>query len=445
MAAIEATEVHCSVDEENGGDLLRVDSIDGTDEKFNVVARKGFYGKQAVLVTVADGDFAVDLSARTTTFTIEFTVIYDFNQVSDLNTVTAVRSLPFKVTPQVLFANIVDTFDADYNGEKNSSGSHRVLASADGEKTFNPGNDYVITDLVANTSGVTVDRDEDGDWRFVSTREIDGITFDVTFVRKVDADNADAQVFKKQFIANVGKNHSPVLIEQIRRNNEFTFHTREGEYGLDANGNVTLTTDMLFGDVDLELGDKLTFDASVTSVVSSTMCTVRVSDDGLMLYITFNMRGETDLTVGIKDRTGETVKATFKIKNIDRPSPSFMDTVKISYESHPYIWLGVAAGVLALILFIILLIILLKRRKRKQEELEAILVSEMELEEQMMRLSGGIGSAPYQSFGYLPPTMPVQNDPGLMIGGGDNTPKTDVIGLNPGSDQNDNTDGGLNM
>ncbi len=89
---------------------------------------------------------------------------------------------------------------------------------------------------------------------------------------------------------------------------------------------------------------------------------------------------------------------------------------------------------LVLILFIILLIILLKRRKRKREELEAILVSEMELEEQMMRLAGGPAAAPYQSYGYLPPTMPVQNDPNLMLGaGGVTPPQNNAIGLNPGA------------
>ena len=74
----------------------------------------------------------------------------------------------------------------------------------------------------------------------------------------------------------------------------------------------------------------------------------------------------------------------------------------------------------------------MKRKKRKREELEAMLVSEMELEEQMMRLAGGMG-VPYQSYGYLPPTMPVQQDPGLMLGGGAGAPtNNNAIGLNPG-------------
>ena len=55
----------------------------------------------------------------------------------------------------------------------------------------------------------------------------------------------------------------------------------------------------------------------------------------------------------------------------------------------------------------------------------------MELEEQMMRLAGGAGAAPYQSYGYLPPTMPVQNDPNLMLGTGGGAPaNNNAIGLN---------------
>ena len=436
IAPLPATNVHCSAEEENGGNILRVSAAgdENVPQKCLISARKGFYGTQSVLITVADGDLATDLSARTVMFTVTFTVVYDFSQVNELNTLSAVRCLPFKVTPEKLFKEIKDTFDKSYVSSGNDGGRN-VLMSAEEEPVFNPGSDYYIENLVQNDANVTVNRDEDGDWQFVCTREVDRISFNVTFKRKVDANDPNAQTFQRTFNAHVGKNSSPVLLEQIRRNGELMFHTRDGQdYSLDSNGSVTITTDMLFNDIDKDNGDRLVFDPAVTEVVSGTMCSVRVSEDGLMLYLTFNTRGETDLTVGIKDRTGETVKVTFKIKNIDRPSPSFMENIKISYESHPYIWLGAAIGVLVLILFIILLVILLKRRKRKQEELEAILVSEMELEEQMMRLAGGTGSAPYQSFGYLPPTMPTQNDPGLMIGGGSNAPQNDVIGLNPGQE-----------
>ena len=47
-------------------------------------------------------------------------------------------------------------------------------------------------------------------------------------------------------------------------------------------------------------------------------------------------------------------------------------------------------------------------------EIEALLASEAELEEDMLRLSGG--AVPYRSYGYLPPTTQTMNDPNLMLG-----------------------------
>ncbi len=445
VTPLDTDDAHCSVEENTSGSILSVEPIvveGAAVDKFTVVSRPGFYGTQTVLVTVADGDLSTDFNARTVMYTISFTVIYDFSQVDELKTVSAKRSLPVKITPEKLFKDIRDTYSGS-DDAIDSVSSGRALLSADENKTFNPGSDYIIKELTPDDANVTVNLDSDGDWQFVCTREAT-LSFHVSFIRKVDEGNDNAQVFGKTFTAVVGKNSSPELIEQIRRNGEFTFHTRDGEYGLDSNGRVTLTTDMLFGDVDIKDGDVLTFDPAVTEVVSSTMCTVEVSEDGLLLYLTFNTRGETDITIGVKDRTGETVKSTFRIKNIDRPEPSFMDSIIISYESYPFIWLGAGAGLLLLILLIILIVILVKRRKRKQEELEAILLSEMELEEQMMRLAGGAASMPYQSFGYLPPTVPVQNDPGMMLGGGENAAQTDVIGLNPGADQpNGNSDNNM--
>ena len=445
MLPIGTDNIHCTDTTDCGGNLVDVDISADSDGKCIITPRKGFYGTQSIQITVADGDLSTDINARTVILNITVNIVYDFGQIAQLNRITAIRSLPTKVTTAKLFPDIVDTYNEDYFNEEGSE----VRSSADGEqKTFNAGEDYVIISLTPNVANVTVNKDAEGDWQFVCTREMDEITFNVEFVSKLDYDfvlgapKDGAQKYTKTFAASVGKNHAPTLLDTFKRDIGYTFHTRQGDYGLDGNGTVALTTTMLFSDVDLALGDRMVFDPKSTEVVSPTMCSVRVSDDGTILYLTFKVRGETQLTVGVKDRTGETVKATFTVKNIDRPEPSFMNMIKISYETHPFIWLGVGIGLLVLILFIILLIILLKRRKRKREELEAILVSEMELEEQMMRLAGGAGAAPYQSYGYLPPTMPVQNDPNLMLGTGGGAPaNNNAIGLNPGASSGDAQNG----
>ena len=429
--------IHCTTDTDNGESLIKIEVLDDTDEQiFTLTPRKGYYGKQSVQVMVADGDLSSDISARTASFTITITSIYDFAQVQTLNTVNAIRSLPTTVTPEILFPDIVDTFDSSVvSGGKSSARRGNVLASAEGDSIFNPGNDYIITNLTPNAPSIDVrqNTDEFGNiyWQFTCPREMDNLQFTATFIRRIDENNPNAQTFSKNFTAVVGKNSAPKLKDNFRRDGGFTFTTRDGDYGLNQNGTVTLRAEDLFDDeeVALQLGDKLVFDPSITSVVSTTMCSITFSEDNTLMYLTFNMRGETEITVGVKDLTGETVTATFIIKNIDRPEAAFFDSIKISYEKYPFIWLGVGIGVLALIVFIILLIILLKRRKRKREEIEAILLSEMELEEQMLRLSGGVGGAPYQSFGYLPPTMNVQSDAGLMLGSGGNAPAPDAVGL----------------
>ncbi|MCH5165806.1 MAG: hypothetical protein J1G01_05340 [Clostridiales bacterium] len=440
MGAETAQAIHCTGGLDFGGDIFEVDYASETElHKCVITPRNCFYGTQILSITIADGDPLSDPDARTTSFTVTINVVYDYSQITSLQNMTAIRSLPTKVTVEKLFPNISDKYDANFSTGKGVG--RYVFTSADGEeKVYNPGSDYIITSLTANGSYITVSKDADDDWQFVCTREAEEILFNVTFVRKIDYDFANqtpkpgAYSYNSKFTATVGKNHQPKLLENFKRESGYIFYTRASDYGLDSSGTVELAPELLFSDEDISKGDRLLFDAKVTEVLSSTLCTVRVSGDGTKLFLTFNYRGETQLTVGVKDRTGETVKATFTIKNTDRPEASFFTKIMISYETYPFVWLGVGIGILALIVFIIILIILLKRRKRKREELEAILISEMELEEQMMRLASSSNTTPFQSFGYMPPMMNVQNDPGLMLGTGGGVPPTNnAIGLNPGA------------
>ncbi|MBD5132244.1 MAG: hypothetical protein HDT28_06650 [Clostridiales bacterium] len=427
-------DIHCTIGTDNGGNIVNVELVDGSIDQLRIIPRKGFYGTQDVSIVVSDGDLMNDPDARTVSFSVRVTSIYDINNVIDLNRVNAIRSIPTKVTSEMLFNEVTDTYDNTLSiGTGDGSPSAVALASDDEEKTFNPGRDYVITGLSTISPDVTIGLDNDGDWSFVCTREIESVSFDVTFVKRTDIENGveNPTTYTRQFPVTVGKNHAPTLLDNFTRATGYTFYTRESDYGLDGNGTIALTTGMLFTDLDLELGDRLLFDPNAMSVTSPTMVSLRVSDDRTILYLTYNYKGETDLTIGVVDRTGETTKATIHVKNVDRPSAPFMSLVKISVETYPYIWLGVGIGILLLILLIILLIVLLKRRKRKREELEAVLISELELEEQMLRIAN-TSNAMYQSFGYLPPTMPQQADPGLMIGGGSAAPNNNVIGLNPG-------------
>ncbi|MDE6200522.1 MAG: hypothetical protein K2M47_01390 [Clostridiales bacterium] len=415
----ETSNLHCELDSESAGDLVNI-AISDNNTTCSFIPKKGYYGEQTISIMVADiieGDDTASYGVAE--FTIDFVIGYNIAD-EKLNDITAIRSLPTVVKPSMLFRELSDTYGIkDHATEQPGK--------------FNPGADYVITDLSA--SGVVVRKDGD-DWVFVSDKVADQVKFNVTFKNKSAVDDPNVKSINMSFNASIGKNHEPKLLDNFKNQKEegYLFQTGNGQYDLNNNGTVLLTPSMLFSDADIEVGDKLTFDAKTISVSAPTICSVRVSDDGTQLYLTFNCRGECDLTVGVMDLTGETTKVTFKVKNIDRPDPSFWDKIVISYEVYPFIWWGVGAGILLIIALIILIVLLLKRRKRKREELEAILISEMELEEQMMRLgAGSMGAMPYQSYGYLPPTMNIQNDPNLMLGSGAAAPTPGAIGLNPGA------------
>ncbi|MCH5161610.1 MAG: hypothetical protein J1G04_06225, partial [Clostridiales bacterium] len=408
---------HCVLDSDSASDLVQIDIADNMNN-CTFTPKAGYYGEQYVSVIVADVVEGGDtMEYSTVEFILHFIISYDISD-SKLNDITAIRSLPTKIDAAALFNSIDDTFGIkDHATEEPGK--------------FNPGADYAITELTAS-GNVRVYKDGD-DWMIKGEAVAENIRMNVTFKNKTALDDPDVKSIHMTFNVTVVKNNMPTLKDFIKNNNEegLLFETGRGSYVLDNNGTAMLNPTDLFDDAELPLGDQLTFDAKSVSVSSPTICSVRVSEDGTLLYITFNYNGECDITVGVMDCTGEVTKVTFKIKNIDRPDPSFWDKIMISYEVNPIIWWGIGIGILVLIALIILIVILVKRRKRKQEELEAILLSEMELEEQMMRL-GASSMGMMQSFGYLPPTMPTQNDPGLMLGAGENAPpQGGAIGLNP--------------
>ena len=83
---------------------------------------------------------------------------------------------------------------------------------------------------------------------------------------------------------------------------------------------------------------------------------------------------------------------------------------------------------LAALLGAVALIIIgvVRHKKHVQAEVEALLVSEMQLEEQMMKLSAAQNA--YNPYAALPPTSQPA-DPGLMLGS-TTPPQNQTIGLN---------------
>ncbi len=104
--------------------------------------------------------------------------------------------------------------------------------------------------------------------------------------------------------------------------------------------------------------------------------------------------------------------------------------MRVSFESNKLVWVIVICAVALLLIILIIIIAVLSKRKREREELEALLVSEMEIEEQMLKLAGGPSPTDYQSFGYLQ-SAPMEQTPDLMLGAGMNDPSQAVGELAP--------------
>lgn len=163
----------------------------------------------------------------------------------------------------------------------------------------------------------------------------------------------------------------------------------------------------------------------------STLIDVTADTQNNALVFHFKSRGETTLTVRIEDAVGiYTYK--FDIGNLDLPAPNFFIGIISRIQSNPLIFIIIACAILLLLILLIIIIAAARKKKKMREEIEALLVSEMELEEQMLRLAAGPSPTSYQSYGYLPPTQGAQQ-PGLMLGAGQTGADPNAaIGLNPG-------------
>ena len=166
--------------------------------------------------------------------------------------------------------------------------------------------------------------------------------------------------------------------------------------------------------------DELTFIDVKSQKPSLVSAYIETDEDGVKrLVLKFTARGESEITISVADETGEAVSRKFIAINEDLPAPSFMTRLAASFEGNTVMWIVIICCVALLLLILIIIIAVAKKRKRAREELEALLVSEMEIEEQMLKLAGGPAPTDYQSFGYLPPVADEPTaEPNMMLGEG---------------------------
>lgn len=410
------------------------DPNDAYNIKCLIQPQTGFYGSQSVVITVSDGS-EYDPSARQEQFTVKFKISYNFADITQLNDVTALRGMTTRLTPELLVSEIDNTYVA---GSKNASRVRRasdsgVSVSADEQESsypkFNPGADYVVSKVTVPASYTDYVRvsENDGTWQFRAMRLTTqgDIELSAEFMLATDVGKENAVAYPATFKVHIDENPKPELIDAFK--NGYTFYKSGEGYLLNDDGVVNLTPDKMFTD---NKGDILKFVSAKSKIPSLVDVKVTAEDN---LEIHFFANGKAEITVEVADTTDEPKSFTFTIINIDMPDPSFWQSIVISFESHTWVWIGILGAVILAIIILIIVIIAIKHRKRKREELEAILLSEMELEEQMMRLAAP-GATAYQSYGYLPPTVNAQQDPNMLLGTGSGfDPLNNAIGLNPGA------------
>ncbi|MCM1368629.1 MAG: glycine rich domain-containing protein [Roseburia sp.] len=400
--------------------------------------KQGFYGNGAVEITVADGDLYIYPDTLTATFRINVQIAYNPEEITELNDVSTARGKTTTLSIDTLIPDI-----------ENTIGSTTVVDQSDGARnvrpknaaSFNPSSAYVLLDVAPQesedpvldaTSYVSIKHEEGSSvW---SMRALKVTAEPKTIIVKYAMKSDLTRVFENAFTLSVAENRKPNLMYDEVTFVRYSEAEGDSTFALDTNDTAYLQPDSLLLDPEQDIMTFVSVKSRKPSLVS-----VSVTENGL-LAIKFNARGTSEITVTVADETDESVTRTFVAVNSDLPAPSFWMSVMSSFESHKIVWAVVLGCVLLLLVILIIVIAVVKKRKRAREELEAILVSEMEIEEQMLKLAGGPSPTGYQSYGYLQSTPGQPVDPNMLLGTGSSAPSAPMPELAPPSDaamQND--------
>lgn len=398
---------------------LLVDNSDPYRQTFILQPHAGYYGSGAVEITVADGDMSTDADAKTVTFRIIVKVIYNPSDVDErLNGVETHRGKTTAVTIDTLIPEVESTVD--------------------GRARFSPASEYELVSMTpSDTAGssaveyVEITHAEGSNVWSVRALKVtaESKRIDVTYRLKQGGDGA---TYTGYFLITVKENVKPSLIyDEIVFKRYDAGATEADERMLNTNNTVYLRTDQILSDPENDVLKYIAVKSNKPSLVKAEL-----TGDGGLLAVTFNARGTAKLTITVSDETDESCVRTLTVTNRDLAEPSVWMRFMASFESNKVVW-AVIIGSVALLLFILVIIIaVVKKRKRAREELEALLVSEMEIEEQMFRLAGGPSPTDCSNYGYLPPTQSsgVVIDPNAMLGAGGETPTPDHAAALPPPD-----------
>ncbi len=396
---------------------------------FVLTPNQGFYGEGEVDITVADGDTNILYDTLTTTFRLNVHVIYNAEETENaLNPQTVACSKTLTLDIGSLMPDLPNKLIME-NGEVSARAGGDVFSQS---KYYRLTNIAIQSEYEKNKATITQVGDT-STWTLKAGNQItvEPIRVNVSFVLESDP---DGKVYNKMFWLTIIANKAPKM-----RYSEITFR-RNGNKDdpdmlrdLNSTGTIKLRAYQLFTDEDDPEGNALRL-LGVRSQVSSI---VKVSleknanGENEFVVITFVGRGESEITIDVTDETGNPVSLTFLARNEDMPQASLWIRIMASFEGHKVIWTVMIGCVLLVIVVLIVIIAVLRKRKREREELEALLVSEMEIEEQMLKLAGGPAPTGYQSFGYLPPVEQPQENAMMLDAGVDPNGGEPPIGALP--------------
>ncbi|MDE7464099.1 MAG: hypothetical protein K2M48_03625, partial [Clostridiales bacterium] len=300
--------------------------------------------------------------------------------------------------------------------------------------TFNPASWYTLISITPTNEAkeyVEATKAADGEWTLhalavtaPSTKRVN-----VVYALKSDKENSkDGKypTYSSYFDLRINENQRPTLIY-----NTMTFEryaedgTIDPMFKLDSGNTVYLYPEQLFNDPEDDVMTIISVKSNKESLVSAYL-----SNDKDRIVVKFSASGTAELTITISDESGTNYTyEKIMVTNTDLPEPDLWTRFLASLEANKVMWAIIFAAILLAIIILIIIIAVVKKRKREREELEALLVSEMEIEEQMLRLAGGPAPTGYQSYGYLQAPGQPSVDPGLMLGAGMNTPNTQQLEL----------------
>ncbi|MCM1367762.1 MAG: hypothetical protein NC184_03010, partial [Roseburia sp.] len=377
-----------------------------THQTFGIMLTPGVYGTQPVTFEVRDDGYndgvrADVIDGLTATVNVKIIVMRPIDDI-ELPSFDIAYKVKRTVTPELL----LNTEDEEHN--------------ADG---------YVITGIESKNDALIISSEAPE----AQTSAYGGISASANETRwfitadKMSSEAAVTVTFgvsggsvQRDIAINVTENRAPVM----RAEASGVFTTAD----LDDNNMITIEPGKWFTDPDID--DQMRFVSPLKVKIGAY---AEAHLDGNNIVLKFLGRGETELTFNIGDMSGKLYSHTITIGCNDMAELSFFGKALAMVQSNPLMYGLIAGGVLLFIIILIIIIIVVHKKRKMRAEIEALLESETEMEEEMMRLSGG--AMQYQSYGYLPPTTRTMNDPGLMLGSAANNPTPNNLQLNAGTGQ----------